>query len=205
MNKFYIKAEEKIALELRHINNYIDGKLTIASGGSTSMLSEAQTKELLSHLTQNTYQTTQEIIAYIEDTYAVNYSVSGINKWLHRNDFSYKKPNGYPYKASLEQQEQFVSAYHKLKVTLPSDEGILFMDACHPSMATKISYGWIKKGHSKPIETTASRTRINLIDALELAEISKLIVASYTTVDAESIVDFFNKYVNIRRFKALYI
>jgi transposase len=32
--------------------------------------------------------------------------------------------------------------------------------------------------------------RINLIGALELDEISKPIVASYTTVDAESIVDF---------------
>lgn len=174
----------------RHIDDYIDGKLTISSGGSTSMLSEVQTRELLSHLTQNTYRTTQEIIAYIEDTYDVSYSVPGMNKWLHRNGFSYKKPKGYPYKASLEQQEQFISAYNKLKATLPSDEGILFMDACHPSMATKISYGWIKKGQSKPIETTASRTRINLIGALELSEISKPIVASYTTVDAESIVDF---------------
>lgn len=174
----------------RHIDDYIDGKLTISSGGSTSMLSEVQTRELLCHLTQNTYRTTQEIIAYIEDTYDVSYSVPGMNKWLHRNGFSYKKPKGYPYKASLEQQEQFISAYNKLKATLPSDEGILFMDACHPSMATKISYGWIKKGQSKPIETTASRTRINLIGALELSEISKPIVASYTTVDAESIVDF---------------
>lgn len=177
----------------RHINDYVDGKLTITSGGSTSMLSESQTRELLSHLTQNTYRTTQEIIAYIEDTYVVNYSVPGINKWLHRNDFSYKKPKGYPYKASLEQQEQFVSAYHKLKATLPSEEGILFMDACHPSMATKISYGWIKKGQSKPIETTASRTRINLIGALELDEISKPIIASYSTVDGDSIVDFLHQ------------
>jgi len=33
----------------RHINDYHNGKLNIASGGSTSMLNEAQTSKLLSH------------------------------------------------------------------------------------------------------------------------------------------------------------
>jgi Fic family protein len=44
----------------RHINDYLNGKLNIASGGSTSMLNMAQTINLLSHLMQNTYRTTQE-------------------------------------------------------------------------------------------------------------------------------------------------
>lgn len=150
----------------RHINDYLDGKLTIASGGSTSMLSAAETEELLSHLTIHTYRTTQEIIAYIEDVYDVGYSIPGLNKWLHRNGFSYKKPKGYPYMASKEQQEKFISAYNELKETILPDDGILFMDSCHPSMATKLSYGWIKTGQSKPIETSASRTRINLVGLL---------------------------------------
>lgn len=177
----------------RHINDYLNGKLNIASGGSSSMLSEAQTDKLLSHLTQNTYRTTQEIIAYIKDTYDVSYSVPGMNKWLHRNGFSYKKPKGYPYKASANEQQKFVCAYNKLKVALPSDEGILFMDSCHPSIATKLSCGWIKTGQSKPIETTASRTRMNLIGALNLSKISNPIIASYSTVDGDSIVDFLHQ------------
>jgi hypothetical protein len=27
----------------------------------------------------------------------------------------------------------------------PKDESILFLDAVHPTMATKVTYGWIKK------------------------------------------------------------
>lgn len=181
----------------RHIQDYRDGKLSISSGGSTSMLSEAQTCALLSHLTQNTYRTTQEIIAYVEDTYEVCYSVPGMNKWLHRNGFSYKKPKGVPYKASVEQQEKFIRTYNKLKRTLGSDDGILFMDSCHPSIATKMSYGWIKTGSSKPIETTASRTRINLMGALSLSKISRPIVVSYTTIDGDAVVDFLHQ---IRRY-----
>ena len=77
-----------------------------------------------------------------------------------------------------------------MKSTLPAEDGIMFMDSCHPSMSTKLSYGWIKKGQSKPIETTASHTRINLVGAINLSELSKPVVCSYTTVDGESIVDF---------------
>jgi transposase len=164
------------------------------------MLSETQTSDLLLHLTKNTYRTTQEIIAYISDTYRISYSVPGMNKWLHRNGFSYKKPKGYPYKTSKEQQEQFVSAYNELKATIQAEDGILFMDSCHPSIATKISYGWIKKGQSKPIETTTSRTRLNLIGALNLSKVSKPIIGSYTTVDHESIVDFLKQ---IRKYSGI--
>lgn len=54
-----------------------------------------------------------------------------------------RKPKGYPHKESLEQQEQFIKYYAELKSTLPAEDGIMFMDSCHPSMATKLSYGWI--------------------------------------------------------------
>lgn len=174
----------------RHLNDYREDKLTISSGGSTSLLNEKQTADLTAHLEQNTFQTTQEIIAYIQVKYAVFYSIPGMNKWLHRNGFSYKKPKGYPRKASKEQQEEFILAYRELKENLAPDEGILFMDSCHPSMATKISHGWIKKGQSKPIETTAGRTRVNLVGAINLSELSNPIITSYSTVDGESIVDF---------------
>lgn len=184
----------------RHINDYFVGKLTISSGGSSSMLNKAHTTDLLSHLEANTYRTTQEIIAYVDDMYGVLYSIPGMNKWLHRNGFSYKKPKGYPHKASLVEQEKFVCAYNKLKTTIPADEGILFMDSCHPSMATKIAYGWIKKGESKPIETTASRTRVNLVGAINLSNLAKPVMGTYTTVDGQSIVDFLSQ---IRKFSKI--
>ena len=177
----------------RHLNDYREGKLTIESGGSTSLLNKIQTEELAIHLESNTYQSTAEIIAYVKDKYGIAYSIPGMNKWLHRNSFSYKKPKGYPYKASQEQQEQFINTYEKLKNTIDPDDSIMFMDSCHPSMATKITHGWIKKGQSKAIETTVSRTRINLIGALDLAKISEPVVGSYTTVDGESIVDFLHQ------------
>ena len=174
----------------RHLNDYREDKLTISSGGSSIFLNQIQTKELISHLEINTYQCSYEIAAYIKKKYNVTYSIPGLNKWLHRNGFSYKKPKGYPYKASEEQQKKFIATYEELKNTISPEDGIMFMDPCHPSMATKITHGWIKTGQSKAIETTASRTRINLVGALSLNNIPKPVVAAYDTVDGGPIIDF---------------
>lgn len=177
----------------RHLDDFRQDKLTIASGGSTSNLDKSQTTELIAHLEDNTYFTSLEITAYVKSKYGVSYSVPGMNKWLHRNSFSYKKPKGYPYKASKEEQEKFITLYEKLKKELADDEEIYFMDSCHPSIATKITSGWIRKGQNKPIETTASRTRVNLVGALNIKRLSRPVVASYATVDGDSIVDFLSQ------------
>jgi hypothetical protein len=56
-------------------------------------------------------------------------------------------------------------------------------------MATKISCGWIKKGVDKPIETTASRTRVNVIGAIELKTMN--VVNDFAeTVNTETMLSF---------------
>ncbi len=69
---------------------------------------------------------------------------------------------------------------------------ILFIDAVHPTMATKIGYGWIKKGADKPIATTSSRTRVNIIGAIEL-KILTVTSDFVETVNADTINGFFAK------------
>ena len=91
------------------------------------------------------------------------YSIPGMNKWLHRNHFSYKKPKGRPHKVDKEQQEQFIKAYETLKDNLIPEDSVYFADSVHPTQASKLSYGWIRKGKNKNLPTTASRTRLNII------------------------------------------
>ena len=76
---------------IRHLDDYREGKLKNASGGSEGHLSEAQTQALMQHLEEHTYHYVHDIIAYIKSTWSVQYSVPGMNHWLHRNGFSYKK------------------------------------------------------------------------------------------------------------------
>ena len=66
-------------------------------------------------------------------------SVPGINKWLHKYGFCYKQPKGVPHKFDPEKQDNFIQEYETLKAELADDEAIVFMDAVHPTQATKVS------------------------------------------------------------------
>ncbi|EJG0201248.1 IS630 family transposase, partial [Vibrio parahaemolyticus] len=177
---------------VRHINDYFQSeKLKPENGGSQSRLSSTQTMQLIEHLAENTYFHTHQIVAYVEAEYGIRYSIAGMNKWLHHNGFSYKKPKGVPHKFCPEMQQVFVEYYNK--VLKPSEAPVLFMDAVHPTQSTKLSYGWIRKGQDKLIETTGSRTRLNLIGALSLEDIGATVTETYDTINSESIVRFFWK------------
>ena len=96
---------------IRHINEYHEGKLKNESGGSESKLDESQTEELISHLEAHTYHHVHEIILFIKDKWGISFSIPGMNKWLHRHAFSYKKPKGFPHKANPKLQEEFITEY----------------------------------------------------------------------------------------------
>jgi transposase len=178
----------------KHIEEYkAKGKLSNQSGGSESHLTDSQTQELIAHLEENTYGHNHQIVLYIKENFGVHYTVSGLHKWLHRNGFSYKKPKGMPYKADPELQKQFIEKYHQLKQEVGEKEPILFMDAVHPTQSTKLAYGWIRTGKTKLIGTTAGRTRVNIVGAIQLGNISEAITSAYETINAKSIMNFMDK------------
>jgi hypothetical protein len=106
--------------------------------------------------------------------------------------FSYKQPKTVPAKADVGKQEEFIEKYIELIAETPTEEPILFMDSSHPTMATKVVCGWIKKGVDKPIAQTASRTRVNVMGAIELASM-KVVSCRPDYVNAETTVAFFDQ------------
>jgi len=178
---------------IRHLHDYEENKRsTSINGGSTGHLDEDQNELLITHLRAQTYFHKHEIREYIKTTFGVDYSLPGLQKWLHRNGFSYKQFKGVPHKYEEEKQEAFVAEYEVLKSNAASDEPILFMDATHPTQATKISCGWIQTGIDKPIKTTGSRTRLNIVGAIRLGCLQDAVIQQYDTVNGESIIDFFS-------------
>jgi len=154
----------------RHIKEYMESeKLAPRNGGSDSCLNISQTKGLIDHLTEKTYFHVKDIWAYVQNTYGVNYSVSGMRQWLHANGFRYKKPHGVPAKADQSKQQEFIKAYEELKNNLPEDEVIYFGDSVHPAHQTRLAYGWIKKGIRKSEKMTGRQKRINLIGAINVS------------------------------------
>lgn len=178
----------------RYLTDYSHGqKLTENRGGSEGYLTKVQTDQLIAHLTEKTYFHQHEIISHIQKTFDVTYTVSGLNKWLHQHDFSYKQPKPVPHKFDETQQANFIEEYETLKKSLNADEPLLFMDAVHPTQATKITAGWIKKGTDKAIKTTGSRTRLNVIGAIELNHLSHAVIHHTDKVNKDTIITFFQK------------
>ncbi len=94
---------------VRHLNDFIQSaKLTLESGGSDGYLSNDETQSLVHHLCGKTYLHQHQIIVYIKETYGIEYSIPGLNKWLHQHGFSYKKPKGVPHKFDTEKQAEFI-------------------------------------------------------------------------------------------------
>lgn len=177
---------------LRHIAEYLDAdKLTSDNGGSQEHLSSVHSAELICLLTADIHTTTASIVALVRERFGVSYSIPGMNKWLHRNGFSWKKTTGVPHKFCEEKQQQFMAEYEALKRTAGDKEPILFMDAVHPTQSTKLSGGWIRRGERKPVETTGSRTRMNIIGALCLNDIARIVTADYKQINARTICEFF--------------
>ncbi len=176
----------------RHVDEYLaNQKLTLSSGGSNGKLNTLQTAQLIEHLECITYLKITDIVAYVQGTYGISYTPQGMTSWMHNHGFSFKKPKGTPAKADPVKQEAFIQAYEKLLNKTPADEPILFGDGVHPTMATKVTYGWIKTGTNKPIATTASRTRMNLMGALNL-ETMQVSIGSYETINSETMVMYFD-------------
>jgi transposase len=174
----------------RYVMEYLESqKLNFAHKGSPGKLSDDQSAELIAHLKETLYVKAVDIAAYVQAHYDVTYTVAGLTNWLKRNGFSYKNPKGQPAKADPEKQQAFVDIYQALKEKTPENEPILFIDAVHPTMATKTSRGWIQKGIDRIIATTASRTRLNIIGAIELSSM-KIMRDDYDTINADSVILF---------------
>lgn len=43
---------------------------------------------LIEHLTDKTYSHTYQTVPYVQETFGLEYTVSGMKKWFHHNGFS---------------------------------------------------------------------------------------------------------------------
>jgi hypothetical protein len=133
-----------------------------------------------------------DICAYVEATFGMRYTLSGMTKWLKEHKFSYKHPKNLPAKADLVKQEKFIDKYLGLVADTRADEPILFMDSAHPTMATNVVSGWIMKGVDKPIAQKASRTRVNIMGAIELSTMY-VVICRPEYENGETTVAFFDQ------------
>ncbi len=173
--------------EKEYRQNGIDGLLQCHYQGSSGLLTKQEEEELRTYLRENIYQTVKSVVAYVDKTYGLDYSIEGMTHLLHRLHFAYKKTKVIPGKHNPEKQEQFKKEYEELKQTKKPEDKIYFLDACHPHHNNRPFYAWIYKGEEKSIKTNSGRDRLNLNGALSL-ESMNITVLSEETIDTHAMM-----------------
>jgi transposase len=175
-----------------HFKRYRKGGLSALqkheAGGSDAALNEEQRQALDQHLREHLYLTAKEIAHYVEQTWQVAYSESGMTQLLHRLGYVYKKPKLIPGKADADRQRAFIEQYQALKAEKAPDDPIYFMDATHPHHNPIAGYGWIKRGKAHEIRSNTGRQRLNINGAIDCISLHP-IVRYDDTINAQSVVE----------------
>ena len=173
------QVAQALLIDAKTVSNWYDAYkdggtdelLALNYQGKAPTLSAEQQAELSKHLDEKTYLTSNEIRHYIQQTYGVRYSPTGVKDLLHRLGFSYKKPKHVPGKLDPDKQEAFLKEYRKLLKTKGQNEPVYFGDACHPQWNSIPAYGWIRRGKEKELPSNSGRKRVNINGAVNIASL----------------------------------
>jgi len=187
-----------------YIRKYKDGGikelLSTNHAGRQSSLTDEQEKTLKKELEKRIHLTTKSVAKFVNATFKITYSQSGMRDLLHRLGYTYKKPKLVPGKPDIDAQEEFVAYYEDFMMNKRSNEEVLFVDAVHPEHNAMAAYGWIKKGQERPLKTNSGRQRLNLHGAIN-AETYDVTIIEADTIDRDSTIQLL-EIVRQKYFKA---
>ncbi len=169
-----------------YVADGLEGLGRFEGGGSASYLSAEQESRLKAWIAETLPRSTKAVGAYIAQEFGVVYeSRSGLIAMLHRLGLEYVKPEAIGRKLDPEKQKAFIQAYENLLNSLEPDEGVLFLDAIHPTHAARPVGCWAPAKDHLAIEQTSGRQRLNVHGAIDL-ETGKTAMIDVQTVDAAS-------------------
>jgi len=154
--------------------------------GHECRLSENELNLLSEELSTKIYLTTSSVCSFVEESFGIEYTISGMRDLLKRLGFTYKKPVLRPGKPDTDQQEEFLKQFAQFMQDKAANEAIFFMDAVHPAHNSMPAYGWIKKGERTDLKSNSGRQRLNIHGAMnaETYEVVPLISESSVNTDS---------------------
>jgi transposase len=141
---------------------------------------------------RNLYLSAKAVAHWVQETFGVSYTDSGMTALLHRLGYVYKKPKLVPGKADPQAQAQFLAEYDKLKQDKGEEDPVYFMDAVHPQHNPVLACGWIKRGEDRSVRSNTGRQRLNINGAIDLDRLEP-VVRFDDTIDADSTIALFQQ------------
>lgn len=130
--------------------------------GYRGRLDEKQIALVKEFLSNNIVTKSKQVISFIQETFGVKYTASGIKAFLHNNGYSYKQLIKFNSKSDEEAQIKFINEFENLAKSLDNKGSIVFLDGVHPQHNTGSSKAWSEKGKDRFIECNSGRQRLNI-------------------------------------------
>jgi len=165
--------------------------------GSDSKLSQQQIDALVKELGSRIYLTTSAVCSFVEDSFGIKYSASGMTELLKRLGFTYKKPVIKPGKPDFDKQEEFLKQFSEFMQNKAENEAVFFVDAVHPAHNSMPAYGWMKKGERTELKTNSGRQRLNIHGAMNAETYEVIPLISESSVNSESTIQLLEYLENL--------
>jgi len=135
----------------------------------------------------------KELSSFIEQSFLVSYTPSGLNKLLHRAGLSWQTIHKLPGKCPIHLQEAWIKGFEeKLEHTDFTTEAILFLDSVHPTHNSVYCKVWSVVGCSRWISSNTGRDRVNISGAYNPME-QDLVFTEVKTVNGDATIELLQK------------
>jgi transposase len=147
-------------------NKGLDELCTLHYRGDPGRLRPAQVERLRQEIARGAFHNAEQVRTWIEETFGVPYSVTGVKDLLRRIGASYHKVSGFFWKADVNEQREWVRKYRRHRREAGPSTRRYFVDACHPVWGVELLYScWLLVGQRFYVGVGNGRKRLNILGA----------------------------------------
>jgi len=151
-------------------NEGLESLCEIRNKGDPGNLTANQIAQLKTQVSTGRFRSSDQIRHWVEPSFGVRYSSTGIKDLLRRIGVSYHKVTGFLWKANPDEQHAFVKrvARHKREARRPGAPRTrrYYVDACHPVWGLDLVYCcWLLVGQRLLVGMGSGRKRLNILGA----------------------------------------
>jgi transposase len=151
-------------------NKGLDALCILHYKGDPGKLTAHQVSQLKEKVSTGCFRNSDQIRQWLQDTFGVSYTPSGVKDLLRRAGVSYHKVSGFLWKANPDKQHAFVKrvARHKREAKRPGAPRTrrYYVDACHPVWGLDLVYCcWLLVGQRLLVGMGSGRKRLNILGA----------------------------------------
>ena len=157
--------------------------------GTEPRLEARQQTALQWELHTTIYHTAAQVIAWVKEQFAVEYTPRGMQALLKRLGFTYKKNRLVPSKADPEAQAQWVTDYRKLVAELGPEDRLYFGDGAYLLHNAAAGYSWSERGNPHQIPSNSGRDRYNLLGVYCVQTEEFLFIQTRENVNKHTVIE----------------